>query len=248
MSFKWSHIPGAPAAAPDPPPGKKKREDGIIACKGLKKALDRVFKIERPEILHLGPLCGDTVVYLAERGARVHVDEYDPPPPRPPKDPSRPAPEAEPARLVQPADTYDLVLAWDSVDFTPPEALSSLGAEFARILRPGGWLFLLSQAGRPGGSRPGMSQEQYRPPGLYRILDDECLLPGKAGGRNKQRCWIHPNRDLERGIAPLRIQGTHLLRNQLREYTAMLPVKKNGASPRGAVGGRETRSRGQAVY
>ena len=115
-----------------------------------------------------------------------------------------------------------MVLAWDLVDFTPPESLPFVGPELARILKPDGWLFLLSQANRAGASLARSGQEQYASPGLYRILDDSRVSQGKAPGAGKCRRWVHPNRDLEKALAPLRIQNTHLLRNQLREYTAIL--------------------------
>jgi hypothetical protein len=222
VQLKWTR-PGAPQTSPDPPPGLDSEASVGFVCKGLKKALERVFRLERPEILNLGPLCGDSVIFLAGKGARVHVDEFVPPPPPEPRSPGKPATKPVPVRLLHPGHAFDMVLVWDLVDFTPPESLPSVGPELARILKPGGWLVMLSQANRAGRSSPGTAQEQYARPGLYRILDDSQVAQGDVPGSNKCRRWVHPNRDLEKAIAPLRIQNTHLLRNQLREYTAILP-------------------------
>lgn len=221
MPFKWTR-PGGPQTSLDPPPGLNPEAVEGFVCKGLKKALERVFRLQRPEILNLGPLCGDSVIFLAGKGARVHVDEFVPPPPAPPRVQGKPAPPAPPVQLVHPENAFHMVLAWDLVDFTPPGSLPTVGPELARILKPGGWLFLLSQANRAGAALAGGGQEQYSKPGLYRILNDSQVIPGTVARQGRMRRWIHPNRDLERALAPLRIQGTHLLRNQLREYTALL--------------------------
>lgn len=172
------------------------------------KAVERVFREDRPRILDLGPFCGDTVVQLAARGARVQVDRLDPPGPTPPAEPGKPPPRREPVAIEQPDGRFDLVMGWELIDFVPPDRLAELGAELRRITRVGGWILFLSSA-RKGVERDVLAR--------YRLLPDGSLSREPVAETPRPR-WVHPNREIERAMAGLSLQGIHLQRNQMREF------------------------------
>jgi hypothetical protein len=180
-------------------------------CGGLARVLARAFREGKPEILVLGPLCGESVVYLASRGARVHFEDLEPPSPVPPRRPGEPPPEVPPVRLDQPDALFHLVLAWEVADFVPPDRLAEYGGELRRVLRDGGGLFFFSHA------RPEPADER---PSRYLLLADD-LISRQVLGKERRPRYVHPTRDLERALRGFVIQGIQLQRTQMREITAL---------------------------
>jgi SAM-dependent methyltransferase len=180
-------------------------------CGSLGRVLARVFRESHPEVLDLGPLCGQTVVYLAQRGARVHVEPFEPPRSVPPAAPGEPAPEAPPIRLDHPDGKFDLVLAWEHFDFVPPERVPDFAREIRRVLRDGGSLFLLSRMSAPKGPER---------PVRYRVLADDMIARESTRLPARPR-WTSSTRDIERALAGFSIEGVHLQRNQMREFAAI---------------------------
>jgi len=156
-------------------------------------------------------MCGESVVYLASRGARVHVEDFDPPPPTPPRSPGEILVEKAPVLLDHPAGRFHLVLAWEMLDFVPPDRLPDLGAELVRVTRDGGLLVFLSQ------SKPASDQE---PLTRYRLLADDLVVREVCATPPRRR-FLHPTRDIERALAGFQVQGIHLQRNQMREILAL---------------------------
>jgi Methyltransferase domain len=179
-------------------------------CGGLGRLLARTFRHDKPEILVLGPLCGQSVVYLAGRGARVHVENPRLPEPVPPKRPGEPQDVATPAVLDQPDGRFDLVLAWEVLDFVPPDRLAEMGGEIARVLHVGGHVFLFAHQKPP-------AETAIVP--RYRLLADDLISREEPSDPSRRR-YVHPNRDIERALAGLTIQGIQLQRTQLREILA----------------------------
>ena len=173
--------------------------------------LARAFREPKAEILHLGPLCGATVVYLASRGARVSVEDFTPPPPTPPRQPGEILMEKAPIRFDYANGRFHLVLAWELSDFVPPDRLVDYGAELLRVTREGGWLFLFSHA-KPAAALESLSR--------YRVLADDLLVRESCDLPPLPR-YVHPNRDLERALAGFAIQGIQLQRSQMREIVAL---------------------------
>ncbi|MBD3869241.1 MAG: class I SAM-dependent methyltransferase [Acidobacteria bacterium] len=220
MPFSWTR-PGASKQGAEPPLAGSAGSREHLVCKGLYQVLEKVFLEPKPEVLNMGPLCGDTVAYLGGKGSRVHLGEFTPPRPMPARVSGKPSPTPAPVSLTYDDQSFDLVLAWDLVDFVPPECLPAFGAELCRILNPGGRLFLFSQANQARTSPGPAKKEIYDSPGRFRILDPSHVRIEKEDGGARSRRWIHPNRDIERALKGLSVQGIHLLRNQLREFTAI---------------------------
>jgi hypothetical protein len=170
-----------------------------------------VFRDSKPEILDLGPLCGETVVYLAGRGARVHVEGFEPPEPLAPKRPGETPAAPIPLRLDQPDGKFNLVLAWELPDFVPPDRLPEFGAELRRVLKDQGTLLLFSQ------SKPTSASEC---PARYRLLADDMIAREVPAERTHPR-YTHPTREIERALKGFAVQGIQLQRNQMREIFAI---------------------------
>ena len=179
-------------------------------CGGLGRAVARAFRDGKPQILVLGPLCGESVVFLAGRGARVHVDEVELPEPIPKRQPGDPVPTLRPVKLDYPSGTFDLVLAWEMLDFVPPERLHEFGAEIVRLLRVGGQLIVFAHQ-KPPADRAILPR--------YRLLADDMVVREEPATPTLPR-YTHPNREIERAIAGLSVQNIHLQRNQMREILA----------------------------
>jgi cyclopropane fatty-acyl-phospholipid synthase-like methyltransferase len=178
-------------------------------CGSLGRILARIFKQSRPEILDLGPLCGQTVTYLAERGARVSVEPFEPP--NPVAEDAVDPPPSPAIRFDQPDGQFDLVLAWEHLDFIPPESVPEFAQEISRVLRDGGWLFLFSLMAKPSGPEP---------PSRFRLLADD-LIVREGSGLPARRRWASSTRDIERALKGFSIQGVQLQRNQMREFSAV---------------------------
>jgi SAM-dependent methyltransferase len=190
-------------------------------CPGLARALKRILsKKEQPEVLDLGQFSRSAAVYLAQRGARVFVENFEPPPPTPKRkkrngDKSGPVAK-KPLVIPQPDRKFDLVLAWEHGDFVPPERLKDFAAEIARVLVPGGWLLMYAQ------DNPSAGSDHTDPPASYRLVADDRFMR-TATAAPAQRRWTHPNRAIERALAPLTVQSIHLQRNRIREFLVRKP-------------------------
>ncbi len=78
------------------------------------------------------------------------------------------------------------------------------------MLREGGWLFLLAH------QKPAAERE---PIPRYRILADD-LVVREVFDATLHRRFQHANRDLEKALLGLSVQGIHLQRSGVREIVA----------------------------
>ena len=228
MRFPWSRDQAAPGTVARPVPSQA--GDATLRCPGLGKILDKLSRIDRPEVLDLGPFCGDTAVYLAGHGLRVSVEELVPPregvpsAPRASKDKGKDGkvkPEAAPRsptlRIEQPDAKFHAVLVWEACDFVPTPRLPELGAELCRVLTDPAWVYLLSVGNTEDPRVPS------RPP-RYRMIDTEHVERMLVEGPSLKR-YVHNPRDIERALAGLAVQGIQLQRNQLREFVLQKRAK-----------------------
>lgn len=194
--------------------GSGPAEGDVQSCPGLARVLQRLLRDEnaKPRVLDLGPMCGSTVTYLADRGARVSVEEFHPPPRDngPPDDDEW---EPPPLRIVQPDASFDLVLVWEHLDFVPPERLDEFGQELARVTASGGFVLLFS---RDHGTRGQVAGDRL---GSYRLIADDKMIFQPGRGSESPR-WSYPARDVENALSPLSIQGIQLKSGRMREIVA----------------------------
>lgn len=212
MKLPWRRT-DEPSGGPGARPSSDSGADAGQACPSLARVLTKVLKEPEPRILDIGPFCGATAVFLAGSGARVSVGELELPlPPAPAEDAPPP-----PIRLDQPDERYNLVLAWEVLDFLAPDRLSEFGAELARILVRGGFALVLALA---DASRKAAAPK--RPP-RYRILAEDRVAWEEADGAPLPR-YVHPAREIERRLTPLTVHGIHLQRSQMREVLLYKPM------------------------
>jgi hypothetical protein len=62
--------------------------------------------------------------------------------------------------------------------------------------------------------------EALETPCRYRLVSDGEAVRETADRADRPR-WVHPTRDLERALAPLSVEGIHLQRNQMREFSVL---------------------------
>ena len=192
------------------------------SCPGMARALERILsKEEQPEVLDLGQHSRSAAVYLANRGARVCVDAFVPPPETPKKKKGQDDSDVEktPVVLAHEDKKFDLVLAWEHWDFIPPDRLADFAAEVDRVLAPGGLLVMYC---RDAGQASDVLQEQ---PASYRLTADDKVIREQDTGPTRPR-WGHQNRKIEQALAPLSVQSIHLQRNRIREFLVRKPDKK----------------------
>ena len=178
---------------------------------GLRKTIDRTFRDDKARILDLGPLCGVSIVDLASRGAKVCVEEFVPPRPRPAADAKGEVPNPPPVRLDHDDASFDLVLLWERLDFVPPDRLREFCQEIRRVLKVGGWVLALTSSRK---------EPRRASAARIRIVDDEHIAREPSGEPERPR-WAHPNRELERSLDGVSIQRIHLHRDGLREVTGL---------------------------
>ena len=191
------------------------------SCPGMARALERILsKQKRPEVLDLGQFCRSTAVYLADRGTRVSVEDFEPPPPTPKiekKDKkgngnrSVVEPVLPPLSIRQPDDRFDFVLAWEHWDFVPPDRLGDFAAELHRVMAPGAWLLLFAQ------DDPSNRGGHKGRPGSYRLTADDRILRLATSGPARSR-WSHTNRAFEQALRPMTVQSIHLQPDRIREF------------------------------
>jgi SAM-dependent methyltransferase len=192
-------------------------EEQEQVCPGLGTALAKVLAgPRRPEILDLGQPCRATAVYLADRGARVFVDDFAVPEAKKPE-PGAEAEAPQPLALPHEDARFDLVLAWDHADHVPPERLAEFGAELSRILAPGGWLVLFAR------DTPGRDERLEDSTLGYRMVGDDRLVRVPSGRPAGAR-FSHPNRAIEKAVAPLKVHSVHLQRSRVREFLLHKPT------------------------
>ncbi len=204
--------------------GLKQPSSGVAdvrSCPSLAKALKRIAARTKPRIIDLGPLCGSTAVFLANRGARVCVEDFIPPPPLPKKNKhdEEETPAVEPFVIEQPSDEFDLLLGWEAIDFTPPDRLEEVVGEMKRLVKENGLIFLLSR------NTTGARKSVQDAPGRFRVEAEDRLSREPAQSRTGTR-WVHLTREIERVLKPFSVQGIHLQRDQTREILALRKAAK----------------------
>lgn len=126
---------------------------------GLKQALERV---PRPgaRVLDLGPALASNVDYFNRLGARLRIADLE----GSLRDEDLWLAPAKPAaweRAIAPllaagaGESYDLVLAWDLLNYLGRERWSVVARELTARLAPGGMLHLLSRTGKLMPATPG---------------------------------------------------------------------------------------------
>lgn len=223
MGFIAKVRPGSDAeAAAAPRPGSV--TENLRTSNGLREFLRHLGTLEDGQMLDLGPVSQATIDFFTGRRFKMYANDLL----RAwheflgaelaammaggagaPGAVSRPDPGERAARFVggvldYPAETFHGVLAWDVVDYLPPEAALALVGRLHELVRPGGAVLAIFHDRAPG------RFHRYRVKSAEGV---ECI-PATAPvpfGR------VLPNREILNLFSKFRSSKTFVGRDQMRE-------------------------------
>ena len=218
----WSLRRGVRAASPrseGPPSGAAAETAAPLPqhSLGLPALLEHLPAEGRPAVLDLGPAVGANVDFFLELGCRVHVaDLYDSLPAR---EPSWSDPEGDGAVLPRgllprgPA-CFDLVLAWDLLNYLTPPQMRAVAQALEPCSRRGTVVFALVATLRQMPPRP----LRYRIVGRDRLLYEDGPAEAPRAAEATRACPRYHQPDLERALPGFGVATSYLLRTGVQEY------------------------------
>jgi SAM-dependent methyltransferase len=156
----------------------------------LASAARRSAEGRSPRVLLAGPVAQVTMDSIAGSGCRLTVEgEFFPELP-----------------LAYPDERFDLVLGFDVLDLLPDDRARAQAAEWARVLAPGGSLYLVAR------------RDQGQVPPLVRVdLHPDGGLTMHPLGPRHPLVQPRQNREFEVLVRPLAVHEISLRRDGLRE-------------------------------
>jgi SAM-dependent methyltransferase len=178
---------------------------------GLGGVLRELERKRRPRVLDLGPALGASVEFLARYSVQLFIaDLYRsvrsstgqlPP------DASRLRRLLEEQLPVPEDGPFDLVLAWDLLNYFATDQLEALGQHLGALCRPGGQMFALVATRGPISDRPR----------TFEIIAHDALRYG-ANAAAERPIPGYRETALERLLDAFAVQTSYLLRNGMQEY------------------------------
>ena len=178
---------------------------------GLGTVLHELERRRRSRVLDLGPALGASVEFLAAysvqlfiadlyRSVRSSTGQLPPDAPRLRRvlEEQLPLPDEGP---------YDLILAWDLLNYFATDQLETLGRHLGTLCRPGGQLFALVA------TRGSISDR----PMNFEILGPATLRYGVTAAAERPSPSYRET-GLERLLDDFAVQTSYLLRNGMQEY------------------------------
>lgn len=216
--------PGTDAEAAAAPRSGNSAEN-VRASNGLKEFLRHLGRPEDGRMLDLGPVSQATVDFFTGRGYKLYSNDLlrgwhdflaaelatlmGGTVPGAANAANRPDPAVRAARFVAtvldyPAESFHGVLAWDLVDYLPPEVVQAFVSRLHELTRPGGAVLAIFH------NRP---PERFH---RYRVVSAEGMeyIPSTAPvpfGR------VLPNREILNLFSSFRSSKTFVGRDQIRE-------------------------------
>ena len=182
----------------------------------LKYVLRRLMEKRRARVLDLGAAIGPNVSFIGRYAPKLYIaDLYNTIRSRVgglPKD--RKQLDQLLARELPSSDLgpFDLILAWDLINYLSGEQVSSLGHHLARLCRCDSLIFALITN----------SKEMPSQPIRFRIVDTETLsytIDSELGRPSP----LFKEPDLNRWLPDFEVETSFLLRNGLQEYVLLHP-------------------------
>jgi hypothetical protein len=183
---------------------------------GLPALLDGLPADARPAILDLGPAVGVNIDFWSGLGCRLHVADL--------QDslhaatPSWSEPEGDtallPAGILPVSSTFDLVLAWDLLNYLTLPQMRAVARGLAPCTRRGTMLFALIGTLRQMPPRP----LRYRIAGRDRLLYEDGPAVAPRAAEATRPCPRYRQPDLERGLPLFAVATSYLLRTGVQEY------------------------------
>ncbi len=200
-----------PATPPQSTADLRQTGGGEHQTLGLGPVLHELQRQQRPRVLDLGPALGTSVEFLAGYSVQLFIaDLYRsvrsstgqlPP------DPARLQRALEDQLPVPDEGPFDLILAWDLLNYFAPDQIATLGQHLGTLCRPGGQLFALVSTRGPISDRP-MN---------FEIIARDLLRYGAAAATERPSPGYHETA-LERLLDAFAVQTSFLLRHGIQEY------------------------------
>ena len=167
-------------------------------------------KCENPQILDIGPICGQNIEYFINRYTRLHVcdlmQRLTPTPLQP----------IEPDALLPCFDydknSFDGIHLWDVPDHLDNRALKQLISLCCGILKPNGLLMVI--AGTTNSPQP------YQ---HYVVISDEMMVTLMKSTTFRLPYFYRSNRDIEMAMKPLEQNCSFVCMNGVREFLYKKP-------------------------
>jgi hypothetical protein len=164
------------------------------------------------DILELGPVRGDNIGFWSRYGPSVYVADLRsclplPPVPEDPENQVTPDRDWDQILDLPSARRFDVILAWDLLNYLELSEAASLIRYLTRFCRPGTRLFAL------------IFDQKQMPAEItvYRIMDPERLLY-ENGSQAMRPCPRHQPRALTGIMHPFRTANSFRLKNGVVEY------------------------------
>lgn len=170
----------------------------------LRQAMEHLARQERPRILDLGPASGSNIAYFARWRSRLFVEDL--------RD-ALAAPHGTAGALrallcaADPSLPFDLILAWDLLNYLDIAAVEGLARRLGAFCRPGSLLFALIGTRREMPARP-----------LRLAIADTATLLYEAETGALRPCPRYREPDLLRALPGFDVEASYLLRNGMQEY------------------------------
>jgi hypothetical protein len=182
---------------------------------GLEALCQRLREGDACEILELGPARSVNIEFWSQFHPALYIADLRSSLPLPimqpenPEDPDAPVPEPNWASLLNLPEGrfYNVILAWDLLNYMELSSVSSLIRYLTRFCRPEAVLFAL------------IFDQKQMPEEItvYRVLDESHLIY-ESGGSGVQACPRHQPRALASLMSRYRISNSFRLRNGIVEY------------------------------
>ncbi len=176
---------------------------------GLNTLLDVLVEGRKYAILDLGQATGVNVDFWSRFPCRIYIEDfYHNYHALSGEDPEHPRVARLPELLAySPDTTFDVILAWDVLNYLELEDIDALIRHLRPRCQPGTFLFALIS------SQPEIPEE----PNLFKIIDRDRMISQLRTSRSRPSPRYHP-KDLARILAPFEVSSSFLLRNGIQEF------------------------------
>ncbi len=177
----------------------------------------------RRRVLDLGPAIGGNVAFFAGLSCQVHIADLHQslfPPGGPRVRPEPRAFEELLARDLPPPEHFELILAWDLLNYLEPTHIVLLARRLEAFSRPGTTLLAMVSTRKEIPDRP-TRFEVHDPQHLRYGTDSSLLRP----------CPQYKEPELSRSMTAFEVESTFLLRNGVQEYLFSYKGRPQQATP-----------------
>ena len=198
---------------------KPQVEPIVHSSLGLNALCERLQAADRSAILELGPVRGRNIEFWSRFSDSIYVADLPSSLPLTSLEEGQdfPGPEWDQLLGVPVGQLFDVILAWDVLNYLELSTVSSLIRYLSNFCRPGTILFALIFDHRQ------MPDEIT----VYRIVDEGHLVY-ELSGSAMRTCPRHQPRLLTRIICPFRTSSSFRLRNGVVEYLFAYEGDKRG--------------------